>query len=66
MCDKHSVEERLAKLEDELVRLKGFIAPQPGMDWLKACGTFKDDPDFEELLRLGREFRNSCSDNLPA
>jgi hypothetical protein len=31
---------------------------ETGADWLdRISGTFKDDPDFEEMVRYGREFR---------
>lgn len=58
-----SVEERLAKLEKEIEDLKK--ARQVGQsskngNWIsKISGTFKDDPDFDEILRLGREERKS-------
>ena len=26
-------------------------------DWRRTIGIFKDDPDFEEAVRLGREYR---------
>ena len=31
-----------------------------GRGWIdKITGSFKDDPDFEEILRLGREIRQA-------
>lgn len=33
---------------------------ETGADWAERIGgTFKDDPDFEEMVRLGREFRQA-------
>ena len=53
-----SVEERLAILEKELAELKH--AQLPPQNWLKKItGTFKDDPEFGEILRLGREIRQA-------
>ena len=56
-----TVEQRLATLEKELAELKegnGIHAPK--RNWLeRVAGTFKDDPEFGEILRLGREIRKS-------
>ena len=57
------VEERLAKLEKEVQALKEArsgnpFGKKPG--WIsKVSGSFKDDPEFDEILRLGREERKS-------
>ena len=56
-----TVEERLANLEREIEELKAKANGRqlkPG--WLKKIeGTFKDDPDFLEIVRLGKEERDS-------
>ena len=57
-----SVEERVAALEAEVARLKealltGAPAQQPW--WEEMRGLFKDDPHYEEAMRLGREWRAS-------
>lgn len=60
-----SAEERLAKLENEVQQLKlaslsgiGLSAKKP--NWIsKISGSFKGDPEFDEILRLGREERRS-------
>ena len=31
--------------------------PTRKKDWRRTIGIFKDDPDFEEAVRLGREYR---------
>lgn len=61
MCDKGTVEERLAVLECEMAELKRQIglARTPGNWFGFVAGSFKDDPDFEEVLRLGDELRRS-------
>lgn len=56
-----TIEQRLENVERKLAKLKGemkTLIPRP--NWISdICGTFKDDPEFDELLRLGREFREA-------
>lgn len=60
-----TVEERVEQLEKEVLLLKlaqhnqiDLAAKKPG--WIaKIEGSFKDAPDFAEILRLGREERQS-------
>lgn len=60
-----SVERRIEKLEKEVEQLKLGAYPhcelsskKPG--WVsRLSGSLKDDPGFEEVLRLGREDRQS-------
>ena len=56
-----TIEERLSVLERqvaELVREKNEGQGKEG--WLDEIkGSFKDDPEFDEILRLGREFREA-------
>lgn len=60
-----TVEERLERLEKEVTLLKlsqsskvELAAKKPG--WVaKIEGSFKDDPEFAEILRLGREERQT-------
>jgi hypothetical protein len=56
-----TIEQRLENVERELAALKGEIkALKPDPNWISAiCGTFKDDPEFDEVLRLGREIRDA-------
>ena len=58
-----SVEERLARLEKEVEELRKARREEQaarGGDWIsKITGSFKDDPEFEEILRLGREERQA-------
>jgi hypothetical protein len=56
-----SLEQRVARLEAELLQLK----PPPKPDeaepawWEKFSGMFADDPYFEEAVAIGREYRES-------
>ncbi len=52
-----TIEERHENVERELAELKTLIA-RP--NWISAIsGTFKDDPEFDEVLRLGKELRQA-------
>ena len=53
-----TVESRLAKVERELAILKSRL-PHEKSNWIvEITGTFKDDADFEEIVRLGKELRD--------
>jgi hypothetical protein len=57
-----SLKDRVKLLEEEVARLKNQVAElsKPKTDWLdKVSGMFANDPDFEEAMRLGREWRES-------
>ena len=45
------LEKKVAELSAEPTRLTRK------KDWRRTIGIFKDDPDFEEAVRLGREYR---------
>ena len=51
-----TIEKRLEGVERELASLKGEVKSlKPDPNWISSiCGTFKDDPEFDEVLRLGR------------
>lgn len=56
------IEQRVAALEAEMARMKEQLekAVHPQGDWLdEIYGAFADDPNFEEAMRLGREYRES-------
>jgi hypothetical protein len=61
MTNPHSIEQRLTALEQEVARLKvrmGLVMPTT--DWIEAIsGSMKHFPEFEEVIALGREFRES-------
>lgn len=62
MPESQTIEERLATVELELADLKRRLhAHGDGKSWLeRIAGTFKDDPEFDEIVRLGQEFRKSA------
>ena len=59
-----TVEERLSKLERDVALLKSQSesgAARTG--WITdVMGSFKDDPDFDEILRLGKKIRDADQD----
>lgn len=61
MMEAATVEKRLATLECEIAQLKRLVASvQLPESWFaRVAGSFKDEPEFEEVLRLGRELRRS-------
>jgi hypothetical protein len=58
-----SIEERLTALEKELAQLKQQLAKDKTQTtvpwWEQISGVFKDSPEFEEAVRLGREWREA-------
>ena len=61
MPEQLTVEDRLTAVEHQLADLKRRLPSQTdGKSWVeRIAGTFKDDPDFDQIVRLGREFRKS-------
>ena len=55
-----TIEQRLETVERDLAALKGEVKTlKPDANWINAiCGTFKGDPEFDEVLRLGKELRD--------
>ncbi len=54
------IEIRVSALESEIAALKDKLAKietTPKNWWEKISGSFADDADFEEAMRLGREYR---------
>jgi hypothetical protein len=54
-----SLEERLEQVECDLAQLKRQVnSLHAPAGWLQSMiGLFKDDPEFDEVIRLGREQR---------
>jgi hypothetical protein len=56
------LEQRLATVEAELAQLKRRLGKEPASEhaWLdKIYGSFANDPEYEEAMRLGRKYRES-------
>jgi len=58
-----SVESRLTALEKELAQIKQQLQSNK-IDatipwWQQISGVFKDSPEFEEAVRLGKEWREA-------
>ncbi len=58
-----TLEDRMTAMEQELAQLKQQLQAEspritePG--WKQIVGVFKDCPEFDEAVRLGREWRES-------
>jgi hypothetical protein len=61
MPDERNLEQRIATLEKEVAELKHAAAkPGSGENWFqRVAGSFKNQPEFDEVLRLGREIRQA-------
>lgn len=54
-----TLESRLARIERELAILKS-LTPRDKSNWLAdITGSFRDDPDFPIMVRLGKELRDA-------
>jgi len=54
-----TIETRLAKLERDLAVLKAGT-PREKSNWIaEITGRCKDDPDFDEIVRLGKKQRDA-------
>ena len=53
-----TLEQRVEELEKKVAELSGksSLAVRSKDPW-RTFGIFKDDPDFQEAVRLGREYR---------
>ena len=53
-----SIEERLGELEKKVADLLARVEDQGKKDWVsRVVGSFANCPEFDEVIRLGREFR---------
>ena len=61
MSPSLTIENRLSQVEKDLADLKSQVKHlHPKENWIdQITGTFQDDPEFEEILRLGREIRKA-------
>lgn len=55
-----TIAERVEALEREMSGVKSLLQQvKPAKDWRKTFGMSRDDPGFEEMIRLGRELREN-------
>ena len=61
MLPASTLEERVSHVEQDLAKLKSQVESlRSERGWIdRIKGSFKNDPDFEEILRLGREIRQA-------
>jgi hypothetical protein len=53
-----TLEQRMEQLEKKVAELRASsVLPKREKDWRRTIGAFQNDPDFEEAVRLGREYR---------
>ena len=56
------LEQRVSTLEKELSEIKQMLAKFSELKspwWLKVAGSFEQDPTFDEVVKLGQEWRES-------
>jgi hypothetical protein len=63
--EQPQLENRVANLETELAQMKkllaNFLQPEPPAHWwLQVAGSLEHDPDFDEAVRLGQEWRKTA------
>ena len=57
-----TLEERVQKLENTVQDVQEQLAQQPSVKkrgWRWFVGIYADSPDFEEVVRIGQEWRNA-------
>jgi hypothetical protein len=62
------LEERLSELEKRVRRIEersGVSCEENAPWWRKIAGRFRDNPEFDEAMRLGREYRESLRPDEP-
>jgi hypothetical protein len=56
------LEQRLTDLEREVAELRRELRPLKGLgDMPETFGMFREDPQFDEIIRLGREYRDQVN-----
>jgi hypothetical protein len=55
------IEKRVATLEKMVAELQQNAQKQPENPWLSIIGHFANDPVYDEIVRLGREYRESLN-----
>jgi hypothetical protein len=56
------LEKRVEQLERDVSALRSQAGAAPDQPWWeRIAGRFENDPIFDEIVRLGREYRQSLS-----
>ena len=56
------LERRVIDLEQQIVQLRRAFEASPGLKGMQETfGMFANDPEFDEIVRLGREYREQCN-----
>lgn len=64
---QEQLERKMADLEREVAELRCEIKPlRPLRNVPDTFGMFADDPDFEDVVRLGREYRDQANRDQPS
>jgi hypothetical protein len=63
--EQPQLDVRVATLETELAQMKNllanFIQPEtPAPWWQQVAGSLENDPDFDEAVRIGQEWRKTA------
>jgi hypothetical protein len=63
--EQPQLENRVANLEAELAQMKQLLSSFQKIEtaspwWMQVAGSFEHDPDFDEAVRLGQEWRRSA------
>ena len=53
---QRALEKRVASLEREFEDFKKRLGASP-TTWRETFGMFADDPEFDEIVRLGKQYR---------
>lgn len=56
------LEKRVDALEKELANLRAIVGKSAeDRPWLRTFGVFANDPGFDEIVRLGRQWREEAN-----
>ena len=57
---EQAIEKRLERVEREVEQIKSQLNSGSGTGWISRMrGQFRDDPVFDEIVRLGKEIRDA-------
>ena len=60
------LEKKVYELERQVTELRGEVKPLRPLPSCDATfGMFANDPEFDEIVRLGREFRQQATAEVP-